>query len=298
MSNGAQLHTHQVTVDGIVQRYHVAGRGPLCVAHPGGPGLDWSYLRMPPLENFLTMVYVEPVGTGGSGRLPDPRDYTRATHARFLDAVITDLGGGPILLLGHSYGGFVAQEYAIGRPDRVSGLILYDTSPITGDEFWQAALAGMAAFPERHPSLPQARQVARAFLQPTPEYDDESFTRRLRATFPAYLAAYWADEDRYAPMRQAVRGYFDAAQGENPDPLDTRAGLSTLDVPILVLVGRHDFICGVRFAEMIRAAAPHAELVVFENSGHFAHLEEPAAFAGVVEEFVRTEVQLSRRRPA
>src|SRR6478735_2965871 len=87
--------THTITVPHgparVALRYHVAGSGPVCLAHSGGPGIGWEYLRMPGLEDSLTMVYVEPVGTGDSGRLPDPRDYTVATYAHFLHAVVQHL---------------------------------------------------------------------------------------------------------------------------------------------------------------------------------------------------------------
>jgi proline iminopeptidase len=64
-----------LSVDGIRQVYHVAGRGPVCVAHSGGPGIHWAYLRSPELEERFTMVYLEPVGTGESGRLATAADF-------------------------------------------------------------------------------------------------------------------------------------------------------------------------------------------------------------------------------
>ena len=60
---------HSSTVDSIVQRYHVHGAGPVCIVHPGGPGLSWDHMRLRGLEGSNTMVYVEPIGTGTSGRL-------------------------------------------------------------------------------------------------------------------------------------------------------------------------------------------------------------------------------------
>src|SRR5262245_29458875 len=51
---------HRFTSDGVELAYHVAGAGPPCIVHPGGPGMEWSYLRMPELERRLTLVYLEP----------------------------------------------------------------------------------------------------------------------------------------------------------------------------------------------------------------------------------------------
>ena len=71
-----------------------------------------------------------------------------------------------------------------------------------------------------------------------------------------------------------------------PDVIDDRADLGSLTVPTLVLVGRHDVICGVRWAEELHELIPGSELVILENSGHFGHLEEPEAFAKAVRAFV------------
>src|SRR5688500_16477108 len=79
---------HSLTVDGIEQRYHVRGDGPVCVVHPGGPGVSWEPLRLPGVEESNTMVYVEPIGTGDSGRLPQPDSYTLARYATHLRAII------------------------------------------------------------------------------------------------------------------------------------------------------------------------------------------------------------------
>ncbi|MGW1886623.1 alpha/beta fold hydrolase [Streptomyces sp. NPDC001970] len=104
------LGTHTIAVRHgsslIEHRYHVAGTGPVCIAHSGGPGTSWEYLRMPLLERSLTMVYAEPVGTGASGLLADPREYTLATYTHFLHAVIEPLALPDTVLLGHSHGGF------------------------------------------------------------------------------------------------------------------------------------------------------------------------------------------------
>jgi hypothetical protein len=62
---------HRLTLNGARQVYHVAGDGPVMVAHSGGPGVDYTYLRSARLEEHFTMVYLEPVGTGESRPLPD-----------------------------------------------------------------------------------------------------------------------------------------------------------------------------------------------------------------------------------
>jgi proline iminopeptidase len=67
-----------------------------------------------------------------------------------------------------------------------------------------------------------------------------------------------------------------------PEFVDDRDVLGTITTPTLVIVGRHDVICGPRWAQEIHERVPGSRLVVLERSGHFGHLEEPADFARAV----------------
>ncbi|MFH9969270.1 alpha/beta fold hydrolase [Streptomyces mirabilis] len=89
-------------------------------------------------------------------------------------------------------------------------------------------------------------------------------------------------------MRASVRAAHISGLDENLSPhvIDDRADLGSLTVPTLVVVGRHDVICGVRWAEELHLLIPGSELLILENSGHFGHLEEPEAFSQAVTRFV------------
>ncbi|MCU1680509.1 MAG: hydrolase [Amycolatopsis sp.] len=280
--------SHAVELDGVTQRYHVAGSGPVCLAHPGGPGIDWDYLRMPAAEEHLTMVYVAPIGTSGSDRLAShPHGYTRERYSRALDGLLDHLGVPQVFLLGHSHGGFVAQYYALKRADRLAGIILYESAPVTGAEQFTEAARNMDEFLRVHADAPGLPEVVTAWESLAHLHDDESVTRAAQGIFPAYFADYWAREDEFAPARAAVRAGFISGADEagNPESIDDRAVLASITTRTLVLVGRHDVICGPRWATELAETIPGAELVVFEHSGHFAHLEEPAAFTRALVKF-------------
>ncbi|MFF5180158.1 alpha/beta fold hydrolase [Micromonospora sp. NPDC000316] len=277
---------HTFTVDGVRQAYHVAGTGPVCVAHSGGPGIEWAYLRTPSLEEHFTMVYVEPVGTGASGRLDNADDYRLDTYVRFLDAVVEHLGAPRVYLLGHSHGGFVVQQYALTHPLRVAGLALYDTSPVTGAEFWAEAMDALAAYPQRHPDLPEAAAIPAAFGQIGAATDDETLGAALRAAVPAYFADFWGRRDEFTPFQAAVRISAAPAGAQDPTPFDVRDKLGEITVPVVVIVGAYDFICGPRWAEQLHAGLKDSRLVLLENSGHFGHIEQPAEFTAAVVELL------------
>ena len=280
---------HTITVFGVPQRYHVHGSGPVCLVQPGGPGVFWEYLRMPALEVHLTMVYVEALGTGDSGRLAShPDGYTRSLYAEAIDRLVDHLRLDKVHLLGHSYGGFVAQRYALDHPDRVSGLILYESLAATTAEQGVEAARQVAEFTARNAGNPEVPDVVAAFRAVGRITDDAELTTALRGLLPAYFADFWGSEGKFCPLRASVRVAYLSGRDANhvPDPIDDRAALPALAVPTLVVVGRYDVICGVRWAEELHGLIPVSRLEILENSGHFGHLEEPDDFAVVVRYFV------------
>lgn len=282
--------THTYELAGVVQRYHVHGTGPVCVAHSGGPGIFWEYLRMPALEEHLTMVYVEPVGTAEDSRLPShPHGYTRERYSSFLEALINRLGVPEVHLLGHSHGAFVAAYHALHRPGQLAGVVLYEGAPVTGPEHGAEAARMVEAFVAKHAGHPGLPDVLAAFEAMSGMSSDEDTVAVARGVLPSYFADYWGDEERFAPFRDAVRATYISGLDENltPDVVDDRAALKELTVPALVVVGRHDVICGLRWGLELDELIPDSRLLVLENSGHMGHIEEPERFADAVRDFVR-----------
>jgi pimeloyl-ACP methyl ester carboxylesterase len=277
--------SHTIGIAGIEQRYHVAGQGPLCIVHSGGPGVDWAYLKMPLVERHLTMLYIEPIGTGDSGRLAEhPQGYSVERYSLQVRRLVEALGLSGFFMLGHSHGGFVVQQYAIGHPKDVAGVILYDTSAVTGAEFVMEASLNIAAFVQRHAGLPEADEVAQAWSSRPRIASDEDCTAMLRNLLPVYFADHRRQGLGFDEFRSALRASLVVGDGA---PFDVREALSKLHVPALILVGMHDFICGAKWADILSDALPQSHLVRFAHSGHLPHIEEPEAFADAIAAFVR-----------
>jgi proline iminopeptidase len=276
------LGTHTITIDGTRQRYTVAGTGPVCVAHSGGPGVNWEYLRMPEVEGLATMVYVEPVGTARDNRLAShPDGYTVETYTSFLRGVIDHLGVPETYLIGHSFAGLIAANFALAEPERTSGLILYASEVVYGPEFDAEADRNFEKFVVDHADVPGVDELAEA-LAAEPEFDDASVTAVLRAILPAYFADYYGRRDEFSGMLAGIR-----LTAMNSAEFTLRGSLGNLRVPALLLAGRHDPVCGPRWASELHAGIPGARLVIFENSGHLPHLEQPAEFREAIAGFLR-----------
>lgn len=126
MSEQVAYRMDSVPVRGGELRTGVWGeRGPLVVAVHGitSSHLAWTLIG-PELGRDHRFVAVDLRGRGGSRDLPAP--YGMAAHAADVAAVIRAYGGGPVILAGHSMGGFVAAETARRHPDLVDRLVLVD----------------------------------------------------------------------------------------------------------------------------------------------------------------------------
>ena len=285
---------HRAVLQGATIAYHVHGVGPVVMVHPGGPGIEWSFVRMPRLEAFATVVYIEPIGTGASSRLKDPHGFTMDRYVSDVDGLRSHLGLERFVLLGHSHGGFVAQAYALAHPDRLRGLILYDTSPTTGPE-WEKDVEANVQWFKDEPWFAEARD---GLAHETSATTDEEMTSVFRHEFPLYFAEWTRRAKEFEPYRASVsitvmpgRAATDSsassAVGVAP-VFDVRDRLGTIRVPTLVIVGKRDFVTSERFGRMIHAGIRGSRLLILEHSGHMGHIEEPVPFARGIRSFLKS----------
>lgn len=261
-----------VTVDGLAMHYVMLGSGPpLFVVH-GGPGMEHGYFRpyLDALAAQFTVVYVDQQGQGLSERLPPGRPYTMAGAVAALDGLRAALGFERIVLLGHSYGGFVAQLYALAHQDRLAALILADTAPSIA---WNAeASANIQRF-----GTPEQRN-------PPPGLSDDE---RARLLFPLYFDPPEPGiGDRIMdPMIRSGEAWRQLTGGREFRTYDVRAALPSIRVPTLVLVGDHDLITTPNQSAIIAAGIPGADLHVFPATGHNGFVEDPGMFNAEVARF-------------
>ncbi len=256
-------------LNGTTLYYQEIGAGMPCVVIHGGLGLDHVYMRpLDPLGDALRLIYLDVRGNGRSGR-PPLETLTFDTFCADLEALRQHLGIERWAALGNSYGGFIALEYALRYPERISHLILSDTSPSWGDYEDE-----IGANIERHNPSPDV--LAALAEEPT---DDASFARNFTALLPLYYAHYDADRAR----RQVEETIFCYQTAAYTLAMATRVynvtgRLGEVHLPTLVTVGREDFICPPSRAMILHAGIPGSELSIFEDSGHFPFVEQPEEF--------------------
>src|SRR5437667_4945939 len=131
-NNGSPVYVQQegfVDANGVMIYYRILGRGePLLIVH-GGPGASHDYFLpyLLPLARHHKLVFIDERGSGRSQKLEDPSGYTVENMVEDVEAVRIALHLGKITLLGHSYGGALAQAYALKYQKNLTHLILAST---------------------------------------------------------------------------------------------------------------------------------------------------------------------------
>jgi proline iminopeptidase len=287
----AGLHT--VDIGGSTIAYNVAGSdsGPVVFVHPGGPGLEWSYDKMPEVEKFAKLVYIEPIGTGHSSHEAGPRGFNLDRYSADIESLRVKVGLQKFVLLGHSHGGFVAQTYALAHQDHLNGLILYDTTPTTGPEWQKDVEAGVAQY-KHEPWFPEA---VTALGQETSAKTDSAMTAIFKAEYPLYFAEYTKRAEEFEPSRAQAIAYIAPTRATDPNAksdvgvapsIEVRDRLGEIHVPTLVIVGKKDFVTPEKYSRIIHDAIHDSRLTVLERSGHMGHMEQPVDFAASVTEFL------------
>jgi proline iminopeptidase len=260
---------------------------PLIIVHHGGPGVS-SHAESKASFGFLTDRFrVLVFDARGSGRSDCIGPYTHERWVADVEALRCRAGAETIVIAGGSYGGFIALEYTLAFPERVAAIILRDTSA-HGDIL--ADSAALAARSNRVRVDPE--RLKRMFAGTM--IDDADMEACLMEIAPLYAGSNppAPSPDGAGPALGTNRELIfhaathNAAFSQTLGRYDVRGRLGEIRVPVLVTVGRHDWITPVPCSEEIASGIPEAELVVFEHSGHSPPADEPEAFQRTVRSFI------------
>jgi proline iminopeptidase len=269
-------------VAGASLYYRDIGQGsPIIVLH-GGPSFDHTYL-LPDLDRLAGMyrlIYYDQRGRGRSAENVQPTKVSIQSEMDDLETLRAYFQLESVTLLGHSWGGLLAMEYALRYPEHVSHLILMNGAPASHDDcvlFERERDAAAGDDVETLRALESCPGFAEGDdLETRAAYDRVYFRSTLRSPelldrLIENLRVGWTKEGILkagAIGNQLWRETYESA-GYNLLP-----ALTQLRIPTLVLHGDYDFIpmaCATHIAEAI----PRARLVVLQDCGHFSYIERP-----------------------
>lgn len=246
-------------VAGARVRYVDVGKGngpPVVLIHGFASSLDTWDLLIPQLEKTHRVVALDLKGFGWTDR-PEG-DYSPAAQAKMVLQLLDQLGIEKAAFVGHSWGSSVTLALALGAPERVTRIALYDAwvyeeqLPTT---FLMSRAAGLGEilFTLFYDQRPDER-LALAF------YNKDFLTEKLAEDVEKSLDRPGTGAAQLA----AVRGQRFTEQQEK---------YRTIDKPVLLLWGREDVVTTLAFGERLSRDLPHARLVVYPRCGHFPMFE-------------------------
>lgn len=286
--------THEVqfvTIHGHRRAYVKVGHGPnLLLLH----GLGCDHTTWAPVIDSLakryTVIAPDLLGHGLSAK---PRaDYSVGGYANGMRDLLTVLGIDKVSVVGHSFGGGVAMQFAYQYPERTERMMLVasgglgpEVSPVIRAVAAPGFLPVMGFL-----TLPGIRHIGMAGMRALSN-GPWKLTRDLDEVADIYDS--FKDPHARAAIRHVVRAVVDW-RGQIVTMAD-RAYL-TEAMPMAVVWGRDDKVIPVRHASNAAALAPNARVEVIPNAGHFPHKDHPHRFAKIVHEWVRSTQPASYSR--
>lgn len=260
-----------IDVGDVEVRVRVSGEGPpmLFTSMGWGGSVDFYMGGLAALEDRFTVAWVDPRGTGRSGRPPDWS----------LDAIIADfdrvrqvLGWEAMWVAGHSMGGHLSLRYAAAYPEHCAGVLALCAYGDMDDQFRTEMNTRMMA----RANEPWFESTIEGF-EGAAETDDE-----LAQRVDEILPMYFVDQsylDGFKADMGSVTWSVDAYNfiTANPD-MAILDRLGDVDLPAVVISAEGDFICSPPMGRRIHQAVTGSRFIEITGSGHFPWVEQPVSF--------------------
>jgi len=270
--------------------YEIEGDGPPLMMLHGGPGIPHGYLEdTRDLSEFARLIYFDQRGTGKSGK-SKTLNYSIEANTNDTENVRRALNLGQCSIFGHSWGGILAQSYALTYPDNVRRLILANTfSSVTHmNEALQKMRVNVSAklqqiyekyegeglyyqrtsYPDEYQAAVDAAYEPISISVPKPSYLQDAFRN---ISYDVYKTM-WGEETEF--QITGTMSHFNFLPH-----------LSKIKVPTLVIVGANDMTT-IEMAQETTRRLPEGRLIIFEHSRHYPFIEEKEKFLQVMKDFL------------
>lgn len=274
---GEEASMPKVHANGIDIYYEITGEGPPLLLIAGLGYGTWMWREMTP--GLAAHCQVLAFDNRGAGRTDKP-DGPYDVHMLAADAagLLDELGIARAHVMGHSMGGFVAQELALSRPDRVDKLILSATNfggpnhiPVTPEAM--AVLTDRSGDPVELVKRGIEVACAPGFAEAHPDAVEELIAYRLSNPVPPA---------QYQAQLAVGLGLLDA-------DACFEQRLKALDAPTLILFGEHDRVVPPGNAELLAREIPHSVVEILPAAGHLFPIEVPGEAVRAVLAFLLNE---------
>jgi len=232
-----------------------------------GIGDSWHSFE-PVLKALPENIHAFAVSLRGHGDSEKPATgYTINHFATDVDQFIKVKELKSVYVVGHSMGGMVAQQFVLDHPQLTKGMVLIDSDANFNDN------PGMPGFFQQ--ALKLDGPIDRKFM------DEFQRTTLAKPIDPDYYNLL-VSEGMKVPAGVFKSSFAGMMQA------DFRDELKNIKVPALIFWGNKDNICSIKDEEQLLRDIPHAKFMIYENTGHALHWEEPARFTNALTSFIKS----------
>jgi proline-specific peptidase len=274
---------------GLVGEAESPGKYPLLCLH-GGPGFSHDYLE--PIgvlsKTGRRVIFYDQLGSGRSDHPDDPSLWTMKQYVSELAAIIKSLRLDQVHLLGQSWGGQLALEYALTKPRGLKSLVLADS--LVDSAQWASETNRLRSeLPEEILAILDKHESQGT--TDDPEYFEATmyFYRKHVCRLPVWPDVLNASFEWFAKYPQVYTTMWGTNEFNVTGSLrnwSVTKRLGEIDVPTLILSGRYDESTPL-INETINNGIKDSKWVIFENSSHTPHLEETERYLKVLETFLK-----------
>ncbi len=288
-----------VDAHGVLIYYKTLGTGhPLLIVH-GGPGASHDYFLpyLLPLARRHRLIFIDERGSGRSEKVEDTTAYTVEAMVEDVEAVRTALNLGTIDLLGHSFGGVLAQAYALKYQRNLSHLCLCST--------FQSTSKLNEVFRVMKEKMPKELAARIARMEAAGLYGHGRAYERGRYT-EEYMIAAWGEgyfpylyqnhpDPNFSPTANGAMSWdlYRTMWGSNGEfvidgnlkSVEYDSRLPEIKVPTLILAGDHDE-SDPSLQRTMHEEIAGSKLVILPRSGHMTFVDQPRMFLQEVDAFL------------
>ena len=297
-----RLKKQRIDVGGAELYVEEEGRRTPLVLINGGPGGTHHYFHpwFSRAKKYARIIYYDQRGCGLSDWESGEEGYSVDQAVNDLDKIRTGLGIDKWVVLGYSYGGFLAQYYTVNFPENVAGLILLGSSPAMWKDTGSSRQNEFLSDEE----LGKKREISRALDQIRKEKEMPRSEVLKLVVYNNHLNGDWKRQHFYKPSREKVAQIalyewvqdvnFNGIMNSSYQRINLEGAFEKNPIPTLILEGKYDLTWGEVKKDVFKENHPSARMVVFENAAHGIYDEEPDRFFEELKGFIRKLPKVSQ----
>ena len=297
-----RLKKQRIDVGGAELYVEEEGRRTPLVLINGGPGGTHHYFHpwFSRAKKYARIIYYDQRGCGLSDWESGEEGYSVDQAVNDLDEIRTALGIDKWVVLGYSYGGFLAQYYTVNFPENVAGLILLGSSPAMWKDTGSSRQNEFLSDEERE----KKREISRALAEFRKENEMSNSEYINLIVYNNHLNGDWKRQHFYKPSREKVAQIalyewvqdvnFNGIMNSSYQRINLEGAFEKNPIPTLILEGKYDLTWGEVKKDVFKENHPSARMVVFENAAHGIYDEEPDRFFEELKGFIRKLPKVSQ----